>query len=142
MTNPCASRSVAVQNVRVKVTNCGRYVASGASSRPARTLGGPIAASSASNRSNSISIRKSRVDAVFRPTDEYFQTWLSRGGSERDQYHDSNLRLARSLCADLSLACLPIGVRAGEHGNRDNHHREVDSSGFDKPLVLLIVSLF
>jgi len=34
MTNPCASRSVAVQDAHVKVTNCGRYVASSASSRP------------------------------------------------------------------------------------------------------------
>ena len=36
---------------------------------------------------------------------------------------------ARSLRADWSLACLPIGVRAGEHGNRDNRHREGDSHG-------------
>ena len=49
MTNPCASRSVAVQDAHVKVTNCGRYVASNASSRPyvfCSKRGGQIAAKS------------------------------------------------------------------------------------------------
>jgi site-specific recombinase XerD len=50
MTNPCASRSVAVQDAHVKVTNCGCYVASSAQPPSLYVFcsdrGGPIAAKS------------------------------------------------------------------------------------------------